>query len=207
MVGALLALVWGEAGAAGAATVLAAGIVMGFGLASVSPVAAVGSVLLLLMGPVWLCTAALGQRARAALLLAGAAPGAWLLGQGAQAAGYTVVLAIAPGGLALLALLLAREGERPRLTWSAVAAGVLLSLVAVYPQAGVEWVARPAVGAMAGGVGVPSGLLSNWGVGLALRASDETLRAALPATGVALAVLSVWAVLRWLKVLAMREER
>ena len=207
MVGALLTLVWGEAGVVGAATVLAAGIVMGFGLASVSPPAAVGSAVLLLIGPVWLCAAMLGRRAWAALLLAGAAPGAWLLGQGAQAGGYTVVLAIAPGGLALLALLLARGGEGPRLNWPAVAAGVLLSLVAVYPQAAVEWVGRPAVGAMAGGVGVPSGLLSNWGIGLALRAPDETLRATLPVTGIALAVLIAWAVLRWLKLLAGREER
>jgi hypothetical protein len=207
MVAALLAFVWGDRGIVGAASALAAGVIMGLGLASISPVAAVGAVLLMPVGPVWLCCRMLGSRVWAALLLAGAAPGAWLLGQGAAVVGYDVVPVLALGGLALLALLLAATGEAGRLIWPALVAAVLLALVAVYPQAAVEWAARPAVGAMAGGVGVPSGLLANWGVGLALRAPDETLQAALPATGIALAVLAAWAVVRWLKMLAGRAAR
>ncbi|HET9495787.1 MAG TPA: hypothetical protein VFR15_16300 [Chloroflexia bacterium] len=207
MVAALLAFVWGDRGIVGAASVLAAGAVMGLGLASVSPVVAVGAVLLMLVGPVWLCCRTLGRRAWGVLLLAGAAPGAWVLSQGAVTVGYEVVPVLALGGIALPALLLAADGEPGRLAWPALAAGVLLVLVAVYPQAAVEWAARPAVGAMAGGVGVPSGLLANWGVGLALRAPDETLQAALPATGIALAVLVAWAAVRWLKLLAGRAAR
>jgi hypothetical protein len=206
MVGALLARAWGERGLP-AASVLAAAALMGLGTAPVSAVTAVGAVLLLVVGPVWLCCRTLGSRAWGALLLVGAAPGAWLVGQGAAAAGYAVVPVIAVGGLVLLALLLVPDGDGGKLTWAGMPAGALLALVAVYPQAAVEWVARPAAGAMAGGVGVPSGLLTNWGVGLALRAPDETLQAALPATGVALAVLVAWALLRWLKLLAGRAAR
>jgi hypothetical protein len=207
VVAALLALVWGGRGLPAAASVLASGAVMGLGLASGSSVAAVGAVLLLVVGPVWLCAQPLGGRAWGALLLAGTAPAAWALGQGAAAVGYTVVLVIAVGGLVLLALLLAAGNEDRQLTGAATVAGVLLVFAALYPQVAVEWIARPAVGSMAGGVGVPSALLTNWGTGLALRAPDETLRAALPATGIALALLLAWAVVRWLKMLAGRATR
>jgi hypothetical protein len=131
----------------------------------------------------------------------------WLLGQGAATVGYAVVPVIALAGFALLALLLARGGDGVRLTWAALVAGVLLVIVAAYPQAAIDWAARPAVGAMAGGVGVPSALLTNWGLGLAVNAPNEAIVAALPATGVALAVLVAWALLRWLKLLAQRATR
>lgn len=204
MVGTLLVLIWGERELPAASSTLAAAAVMGLGLASISPVAAVGAVLLLVAGPVWLCARPLGWRAWGALLLAGGGAGAWVLGQGAATVGYAIVPVIAVGGLVQLALVLAAERDDERLTWAALAGGVLIALVAVYPQAAVEWVARPVVAAMAGGVGVPSALLTNWGLGLALRAPDETLSAALPAAGIALAVLVAWAVLRWLKPLAGR---
>jgi hypothetical protein len=75
-------------------------------------------------------------------------------------------------------------------------------LVGVYPQAIVEWMLRPAVAAMAGGVGTPASLVSDWGVGLAVRSPQETLLAALPATGMALAVFLAWVIVYWVKWLA-----
>lgn len=206
-VGALLSLLWRDGGTLAAASTLAGAAVMGLGLASVSPVAAVGAVLLLVIGPVWLCAQPLGHRAWGVLLLAGGSAAMWLLGQGAATVGYAVVPVIALAGFALLALLLARGGDGVRLTWAALVAGVLLVIVAAYPQAAIDWAARPAVGAMAGGVGVPSALLTNWGLGLAVNAPNEAIVAALPATGVALAVLVAWALLRWLKLLAQRATR
>jgi hypothetical protein len=63
----------------------------------------------------------------------------------------------------------------------------------------VEWFARPAVGAMAGGVGTTSNLVSRLGLGLVSIRPDESLSAALPATGIALAVFLAWVALYWLR--------
>jgi hypothetical protein len=77
-------------------------------------------------------------------------------------------------------------------------------MVAIYPQAAVEWVLRPAVGAMAGGVGFPSMLVANWGLGLTVESAQEHVLAALPATGIALALFLAWVALYWLRALARR---
>ena len=76
-----------------------------------------------------------------------------------------------------------------------------LGLGAVYPQLVVEWIARPAAQAMAGGVAAATDLVSNWGIGLQVVSPAEVVLAALPATGIAVAVFLAWAVLYWVRLM------
>jgi hypothetical protein len=83
-----------------------------------------------------------------------------------------------------------------------VAAGVVVVLLcvnAIYPQAAVEWLARPAVAAMAGGVAAPTEVVRNWGVGLQVVSTAEAVEASLPATGLAVGVFVAWVVLYWMR--------
>ena len=118
--------------------------------------------------------------------------------QGALGSRYAVTAIIA---LPVLTLVTAyagvnRVGDGIRThRWVLVAALLGLTAFAVYPQAAVEWFTRPAVGAMAGGVGASSGLVSTWGLGLAARGPAELLTASLPATGIAVAAFVAWTVL------------
>jgi hypothetical protein len=57
---------------------------------------------------------------------------------------------------------------------------------------------------MAGGVGALAGLTTGWGVGLAVMSPDGLALAALPATGMGLAVFLAMVSLYWLKRLAAR---
>ncbi|HKP51399.1 MAG TPA: hypothetical protein VJ183_01975, partial [Chloroflexia bacterium] len=75
---------------------------------------------------------------------------------------------------------------------------------AVYPQALAELVLKPAVGAMAGGVGALSTLTTDWGVGLSVVSGQGATLAALPATGIALTVFLAWVALYWLKQISVR---
>ena len=75
--------------------------------------------------------------------------------------------------------------------------------VGVYPQALIEWVARPAVTSMPGGVGALRELTSEWGVGVEINSPTQTF-AALPATGMALGVALALVALYWLKLLVGR---
>jgi hypothetical protein len=171
------------------------------------------------------------RRARCAMLL-GAVPGVWLLSQGALELRYGVIVALILPVIALLVTWVALRGEAidslaeggsrvlglrpieaptdisatyserfPIYSFSGVA---LLTLAAVYPQALVEFVLRPSVAAMAGGVGALSTLKSDWGLGLQVVSPQGLIQAALPATGVALAVFLSWVALYWLKSLIVR---
>jgi hypothetical protein len=60
---------------------------------------------------------------------------------------------------------------------------------------------------MAGGVGALTGVAVDWGVGMLMRTSQGTTPAALPSTGIALAVFLASVALYWLKQLAGRVTR
>ena len=201
---------------------------VGFALAPGSPVAAMGAVALTLSGGLWIVTLPgfplqSGWRAAGGWsALLGGGLGVWAVSQGALELGYGVVTALLlpVGALAtMLALAVRDEGRRTKdegpskpsreSPWSLVLGPsslvwALLVLAAVYPQAVVEWVLRPAVGAMAGGVRALRGVALDWGVGVQMRALDETLVAAFPATGLAFALFLAVVVLYWLKRLAAR---
>ncbi len=182
---------------------LVAAAITGFGLASGSPLAAGGALAITLTAIVWSSTSDT-LRGNSLLLLLGGFAGLWLIAQGALNLGYGLITAVLLPAMLLLVFNtrerpnaeIERSGKRQR---TAPLLGVaLLTLAAIYPQALVEFIVRPAVGAMAGGVGVPRLLASDPGVGL-LVSSQEALLAALPATGIALAVFLAFAALYWLK--------
>lgn len=179
--------------------------IAGFGLSGVSPLAAVGAVGLLLAIALWLAMP--DGVYRGVLFFAGALPSVWLLSQGALDARYRLVAALLIPALALAAWYLTRQKEPAQTAGSIWAlpslAAAILAIFALYPQATIEWVLRPAIGSMAGGVGVPATLLTNWGVGLMVKSPQEIVLAALPATGIALAIFLAWVVLRILRWLAL----
>jgi hypothetical protein len=166
-------------------------------------------------------------------LLLGALPGVWLLSQGALGLGYGVVAAVLLSAIAAVIVLDARRsvvqvgatdegGSRvlglhpiqaptnitqtpnPRPPTPILIGAALLVLSAVYPQALVEFVLKPAVGAMAGGVGALSMLMSDWGVGVSVASPQGATLAALPATGIAVAVFLAWVALYWLRQIIVR---
>jgi hypothetical protein len=212
LTGAVLSTFWNIHPPAVIPTAVVATSIIAFGLASPSPLAALGAVPLLLAAALWPVLRALSSVRPYALLLAGLLSAVWLLSQGALDLRYNLIgVALLPA-LAILALLAASasdkaSGHSRSATVAALVAAILLALAAIYPQALIEWVARPAVSAMAGGVGVPSALVRDWGVGLLIRSPDETILAALPATGMALAVFLAWLPLYWLKRLARNAKR
>ncbi len=163
--------------------------------------------------------------------LLGALPGMWLMSQGALGVGYSVVAALVLPAVAALAMgawqghislgvsiedsTLREDGSRTasigdslpsaaRYTLAVKVAAILAVLIAAYPQALVELGVRPAVGAMAGGVNTLALLRSNWGVGLNVAAAQGSAPIALPATGIAVAVILTWAALYWLKGIVSR---
>ena len=204
LLGALVALLLGANLANLTPTALAAVGTIGFGLAPLSPLAAAGAIALLLAGA--LCMVVPALLYRGALLLAGALPGVWLLSQGALDTRYRLVAALLLPALLFISYYVRIEAKDTSsaepVRFAAPLLACFLVLVTVYPQAAVEWVLRPAVGAMAGGVGVPSTLVTNWGIGLLVRSAQEIVSAALPATGIALATFLAWTVLYWLRGLA-----
>jgi hypothetical protein len=130
----------------------------------------------------------------------------WLLSQGALVARYRLVAALLLPAVLFVSYYVRGESDAPPskgpVRFVALLLACPLVLVVIYPQAAIEWVLRPAVGAMAGGVGVPSTLVTNWGLGLLVRSPQEVVLAAFPATGIALAVFLAWTVLYWLRGLA-----
>jgi hypothetical protein len=192
---------------------------VGFALAPGSPVAAMGAVALTLSGGLWIVTLAgfprqSGWRAAGGWsALLGGGLGVWAVSQGALETGYGVVAALLlPSGafwildFGFWPVLIPIQDPRSKiqnqlLVWVGT---IGLAMGAVYPQAVVEWVLRPAVGAMAGGVRALRGIALDWGVGVQVRALDETLVAAFPATGLAFALFLALVVLYWLKRLAAR---
>lgn len=186
---------------------VAAVAIIGLGVAPVSPVAAMGAVLLVGLGAFLPLLSALEEKEAwwqwaMGTAVAASAAGAWMVAQGALGSRYALTGVVVLPVLVLVAGYVgvnrAVSGTGAR-RWVLVAAPVGLSALAVYPQAGVEWFARPAVGAMAGGVGASSGLVSEWGLGLVARGPAELLTAALPATGIAVAAFVAWVVLYWLR--------
>ncbi len=189
---------------------LVAAAITGFGLASGSPLAAGGALAITLTAIVWSSTSDT-LRGNSLLLLLGGFAGLWLIAQGALNLGYGLITAILLPAVLLLAV---ATWERPGIETEhsggrqigPLLGLILLTLAAIYPQALIDFAVRPAVGAMAGGVGVPRLLESGPDVGLLVRSPQETLLAALPATGTALAVFLAFAVLYWLKRLARVSE-
>jgi hypothetical protein len=204
LLGALIALPLGARRTVLAVTALAGAGIASFGLAPLSPLAAAGAVALLLAGAIWTMVPTWSYRG--ALLLAGGFLGVWLLAQGALDVRYRLVAALLLPSLLLMAYHARRESDAVPSKGTARFVALLLAcplvLAGIYPQAAVEWVLRPAVGAMAGGVGVPSTLITNWSLGLLVRSPQEVMLAALPATGIALAIFLTWTVLYWLRGLA-----
>jgi hypothetical protein len=204
LLAALLAFLWGANHTISLAAALASATIVGFALAPLSPLTAAGALALLLAGTIWIATSSL-QPCPAFLLMASSVPAVWLLTEGALDARYRLVAAILLPILFLLACLAAPgpvDGVPARTSRLLSLIASLLIIPAVYPQAAVDWVLRPAVGAMAGGVGVPSSLVIDHAIGLLIRSPQETIVASLPVTGIALALFLAWAALYWLRALS-----
>jgi hypothetical protein len=213
------------------ASIFSAAAVVGFALSPGSPIASAGAIALMLCGLVGVAVISdaahpVSLGVTSATLLLGALPGVWMLSQGALGLGYGVVAAVLLPAIAILIVLTARRpvvqagaaGEggsraaptnitqtpnpQPLIPIHIVA--LLLGLSAVYPQALAEFVLKPAVGAMAGGVGALSMLTSDWGVGVSVASTQGTMLAALPATGIAVAVFLAWVALYWLRQIIVR---
>lgn len=185
--------------------------IIGFGLASTSPTAALGSMLLLILA-VLLASISQGLLRLShsnALVLAGSAAGLWLIAQAALSARYGLISVLALPALLLVAAI---ESRKDQPAWHkatrpiVILVTILLFLTATYPQAAIEWLARPAVGAMAGGVAAPVDLARNWGVGLQVVSPAELTLASLPATGITLTVFLAWVFLNYIKRLATISE-
>jgi hypothetical protein len=191
---------------------LAAGAVVGFGLAPGSALAGAGAVMLVLAGTVW----AAAPSAPRALGFGGALAGMWLVSQGALDLRYGLVGAALVPMLALVMLAAGRRDvqQAPGKPHMGTASGYAyalaivaiagLTLMAVYPQAVMELAARPAVQAMAGGVGALTAVEVDRGLGLLVRSSQQVVLAALPASGMAVAVLLATVALYWLRRVAAR---
>jgi hypothetical protein len=208
-----------------AAGAYAGATLIGMALAPGAPLAAAGAIAILLSGTLWMATWAgagdISVTYRAPTLLMGALAGVWLVSQGALSLRYGLVAAILLPAMLLAALASASSWAnlKPRYTKpkrpdtpttpntqhpTPIIAMILLGLAAIYPQVAVEGVMRPAVQAMAGGVGALGGVSTDWGVGLVVWSPDGVALAALPATGMGLAVFLAMVSLYWLKRLAAR---
>ncbi len=187
---------------AGVVAVLVAGAVVGFGLAGGSPLAGAGAVWLVVAGTLW---ALVPLRV---LLTAGMLAGIWLVSLGAFEVRYGLIASALLPALTLLALCTDRDRPGSGAAWSTHRwlwlAAVGLLMAGVYPQIVVEGVVRPAVQAMAGGVGALSNVSTDPGVGLLVRSPRQVVLAALPATGIAVTAFIAFACLYWLRRLVMR---
>jgi hypothetical protein len=205
---ALLAVIWtGRTWPVPLGGAVATLAIIGLGVAPLSPAAAMGAVWLVGLGAFLPFVSALGEneqwsRWAMGAALAAVSVGAWMVVQGALGSHYAVTAIIALPVLTLVAAYAGvhrvADGIRTH-RWVLVAALLGLTAFAVYPQAAVEWFTRSAIGAMAGGVGASSGLVSTWGLGLATKGPAELLAASLPATGIAVAAFVAWTVLYWLR--------
>jgi MFS family permease len=189
------------------AYVLVGASLAGFGIAAGSPLAAAGAIWLMLSGLLWL--AGRGWRWAGVAALLAVLPGLWMVSQAALDTGYGVVAALLLPAFVLLAWLLTSYAPaRDRASHRVGAIPFALAIIAAaMPQLVMETLVRPAVRAMAGGVGALTGLSVDWGVGTLVRTAQGTVPAALPATGIALAVFLAAIALYWLKQLAGRIAR
>jgi hypothetical protein len=180
---------------------------VGFGIAPGSPLAAAGAVWVMLAGLLRLVLH--GWRWAQATALLAALPGLWLVSQAALDTGYGVVAALLLPAFVLLAwLITSYTPTRSRaLHWVGAIPFTLAILAVAAPQLILEALVRPAVRTMAGGVGALTGVAVDWGVGMLMRTSQGTTPAALPSTGIALAVFLASVALYWLKQLAGRVTR
>ncbi|MEA2572740.1 MAG: hypothetical protein QOH93_38 [Chloroflexia bacterium] len=178
--------------------------IVGFGIAVNSPLAAVGATWVMLLGLSWVVVR--GWRWAEAVTFVAISPGLWMVSQAALDTGYGVVaVLILPACILLAVLTLSARHETARgWYWPGVVAAMLSVVAAVLPQTVIEFILRPAVRAMAGGVGALTTLTVDWGVGTLVRTAQGTVPAALPATGLGLAVLLAGMLLYWLKQLAER---
>jgi hypothetical protein len=202
---ALTSLRQGERVSPPIASAFAAIAILAVGLSNGSPLTAVGAVAIMFAGALVVSTwgGATEKLARAVFLL-GTLPSVWFISQGALELGYGVVAGVLLPAVAVLAIVQSpkskvQSSEKASDRGAVLVVGIIILLGAVYPQLVVEGVLRPAVAAMAGGVGTPASLASEWGVGLVVRSPQEALLAALPATGMALAVFLTWVVVYWLR--------
>jgi hypothetical protein len=181
---------------------LVAGAMMGFGLAGGSPLAGAGAMWLVVAGTLWVLMPF------RVLLSAGMLAGIWLVSLGAFEMRYGLITSALLPSLTLLALCTDRDrsgsgaARSPHRWLWPVAVGLLLA--GIYPQMVVEGVVRPAVQAMAGGVGALSAVSTDPGVGLLVRSPRQVVLAALPATGIAVTAFIAFACLYWLKRLVVR---
>ncbi len=197
------------------ASVQAAVSVIGFGMSPGSPLAAMGAVALLLSGTLWIAAMTIAPAGDTAWswirvlggwgTLLGSSVGIWAIAQGAIGLRYGLVAAVLlPAG----AMMLLDDGDnvvhRPSSIVYRLFLAALLIATSILPQGLVEWVLRPAMSAMAGGVGALRFVSSEWGVGLLVSSGDDTVLAALPATGIALAVALALITLYWLARLLRR---
>lgn len=176
----------------------------GFGIAANSPLAGAGAVWVMLAGLLWVAGRG-WRRAEVAAMLA-ALPGLWMVSQAALDTGYGVVAALLlPSYLLLAALVTSHDpGHSPgSRRWRLVPLALAVIATAA-PQLILEALVRPAVRTLAGGVGALTGLTVDWGLGMLVRTPQGTTPAALPATGIALAVFLAAVALYWLKELARR---
>ena len=186
----------------------AAAALIGFGMASGSPLAGMGALALMLTGALWAGLSSMRTPYFRALPLLGDVLGLWATAQGTLGTGYGLVAAILLPLWALMSLSAAghdspKPSRRSLAVLAAVATAIALAF-ALFPQGVVEWVLRPAVGAMAGGVGALFALQGQWGLGVLARGANELVLAALPATGIALAVGLAMVTLYWLGLLLGR---
>ncbi len=214
LLGMVLLLGAGFAGFAseGRATTSAlAGIaVVGLGLAPGSTLAAAGAVWVMAAGVLFVLSIPVGRTAAPAALAV--LPGIWLITQGALNIGYGVVAVLLMPAYLFLILSELYRGKGAKVAYGGqyklrTTALLLPALLAtLYPQLPFEWIVRPVVGAMPGGVGALSAAPSDWGLGLGLLVGTpgEAAHAALPATGIAVAVFAAWALLFQIKQLAGR---
>lgn len=187
------------------ATTLAGAAVVGLGLGSSAAMAAGGAIWLMLAG--LLCLLPVPGALWRAVTLAAVVPGVWLVTQGALYTGYGVAAVLILPACLFAVLWSADDGTRiqrvplPARIAAFIATATAIA-AAIYPQAGVEWIVRPVITALAGGVGALPASQVDWGVGIAFRSAQETLQAGLPVTGIAVGLLITAAFLYWLKQLA-----
>ncbi|MDQ3706986.1 MAG: hypothetical protein M3437_17540, partial [Chloroflexota bacterium] len=179
----------------------------GFGIAANSPLGAAGATWVMLVALPHIVVR--GRRWAELAALVAVVPGLWMVSQAALDAGYGVVAALLlPTYVLVAAFTISNTPETaPARRLTGIVAVALSSLALALPQVVVETMLRPAVRTMAGGVGALTTLGIDWGVGMLARAAQGTVQAALPATGVALAVFLAAVVLYWLKQLAGRATR
>lgn len=177
--------------------------VIGLGMASAAPVAGLGALAAMLSGLLLLVASGANARwpryAGAWLPLSGGFLAAWCIAQGAMRLHYGLVAAVLlPAGV-LVGLGAAEPGAGRRLAAApGLVAGALLLLAGIAPQAVVQWVVGPALGAMAGGVAPLRGMEISWGLGIQFGPVSQAPVAAFPATGAALAALLAFLALYWL---------